>query len=136
MAAAAAKAAGGADRKALRDTVAKLKLDTIVGPLDWTKGPVRNVAKTPLVGGQWRRGGGPFKYELVITENKAAPEHVALPAIRVIGHLAQRQEEVLRRLRGGSREGWTVARLTRLELQGLVRATAAGYVTTRAGPVA
>ncbi|MEU8795017.1 hypothetical protein [Streptomyces sp. NPDC048643] len=45
-------------------------------------------------------------------EDKAAPEHVALPAIRVIGHLAQRQEEVLSRLRGGSREGWTVARLT------------------------
>ncbi|PIM67167.1 hypothetical protein CTU88_39935 [Streptomyces sp. JV178] len=45
-------------------------------------------------------------------EDKAAPEHAALPAIRVIGHLAQRQKEVLRRLRGGNREGWTVARLT------------------------
>ncbi|MFH8803809.1 hypothetical protein ACH4F6_30090 [Streptomyces sp. NPDC017936] len=45
-------------------------------------------------------------------EDKAAPEHVALPAIRVIGHLAQRQEELLERLRGGSREGWNVARLT------------------------
>ncbi|MFD4415434.1 hypothetical protein [Streptomyces sp. NPDC058476] len=45
-------------------------------------------------------------------EGNAAPEYVALPAIRVIGHLAQRQEEILRKLRGGSREGWTVARLT------------------------
>ena len=30
------------------------KLDTIVGHVDWTSGPVPNVAKTPLVGGQWR----------------------------------------------------------------------------------
>jgi len=71
-AAAAVRSAGGTDRKALRDTVAKLKLDTVVGPLDWGRGPVRNVAKTPLVGGQWRLGGA-FKYELIITENGAAP---------------------------------------------------------------
>ena len=72
VAAAAVKSAGGADRKALRDAVAKLTVDTIVGPLDWTRGPVKNVAKTPLVGGQWRLG-GPFKYELVLTENATAP---------------------------------------------------------------
>ncbi|MFD9586659.1 hypothetical protein ACFWBM_18450 [Streptomyces sp. NPDC059980] len=45
-------------------------------------------------------------------EAKATPEHVGLSAIDVIGHLACRQEEVLGRLRGGSREGWTLARLT------------------------
>lgn len=49
------------------------KLETIVGPIAWTgQGPFRNVAKTPLVGGQWRRGGA-FKYDLIVTSNETAP---------------------------------------------------------------
>lgn len=60
------------NRKKTRDMLSKMRLDTIVGPLDWTKGPVRNVAKTPLVGGQWRLG-GKHKYDLVITSNDLAP---------------------------------------------------------------
>jgi branched-chain amino acid transport system substrate-binding protein len=55
---------------ALRST----KLHTIVGPVAWDgKGPFKNVSKTPLVGGQWRRGGA-FKYDLVITSNETAPQ--------------------------------------------------------------
>ncbi len=54
--------------------MAATKLDTIVGTVDFSKGPVRNVAKTPLVGGQWRRTpAGPFKYDLRITSNAIAP---------------------------------------------------------------
>jgi branched-chain amino acid transport system substrate-binding protein len=50
------------------------RLDTIVGKVTWEGGPVKNVAKTPLVGGQWRRTpNGPFKYDLVIADNSAAP---------------------------------------------------------------
>jgi branched-chain amino acid transport system substrate-binding protein len=50
------------------------KLDTIVGNVAWGSGPVKNVAKTPLVGGQWRlTPNGPFKYDLLITDNSAAP---------------------------------------------------------------
>lgn len=50
------------------------KLDTIVGNVAWGSGPVKNVAKTPLVGGQWRlTPKGPFKYDLLITDNSAAP---------------------------------------------------------------
>jgi branched-chain amino acid transport system substrate-binding protein len=49
------------------------KLDTIVGTVAWGAGPVRNVAKTPLVGGQWRlTAGGRFQYDLLITDNSAA----------------------------------------------------------------
>jgi len=49
-------------------------LNTIVGPISWGKGPVKNVSKTPLVGGQWRlSAGGPYKYGLIITENTQAP---------------------------------------------------------------
>src|SRR3984893_8322483 len=68
------KRSGGAgQRGATLDALTKTNLDTIVGPIAWGKGPVKNVAKTPLVGGQWRRGGA-FKYELVITSNETAPK--------------------------------------------------------------
>ncbi len=55
------------------DAVTKTKLDTIVGPIAWGgPGPFKNVSKTPLVGGQWRKG-GKFKYDLVVVDNKTAP---------------------------------------------------------------
>lgn len=64
---------GPGQRDATLDAVTKTNLQTIVGPIAWGKGPVKNVAKTPLVGGQWRRGGA-FKYDLVITSNETAPQ--------------------------------------------------------------
>jgi branched-chain amino acid transport system substrate-binding protein len=54
---------------ALRST----SLETIVGTVDWSSGPVPNVAKTSLVGGQWRPG-TEFPYDLVIVGNDALPE--------------------------------------------------------------
>jgi branched-chain amino acid transport system substrate-binding protein len=58
--------------------IAETKLDTLVGPIAWGHGPVKNVAKTPLVGGQWRRTPeGPFKYDLVITSNSIARQVAA-----------------------------------------------------------
>ncbi|HWZ10903.1 MAG TPA: ABC transporter substrate-binding protein, partial [Xanthobacteraceae bacterium] len=41
----------------------------------------KNIAKTPLVGGQWRLRAGGNKYDIVITDNKTAPE------IPVGGHM-------------------------------------------------
>ena len=65
------------DPETLVKTIAATKLDTIVGPIAWGGDNLppfaaKNVAKTPLVGGQWRlkEGGG---YDLVITDNKTAP---------------------------------------------------------------
>ncbi|MFC0105934.1 ABC transporter substrate-binding protein [Kibdelosporangium aridum] len=66
--------AGSADATKLIDALKSLKTTTIVGPLDWTAGPVPNVAKTPLVGGQWRKSGGPHPYELVIVSNSKATD--------------------------------------------------------------
>ncbi|MFI9308823.1 ABC transporter substrate-binding protein [Streptomyces triculaminicus] len=43
------------DRYAVAAAVARMRLDTIAGPLDFTAGPTPNVALLPLVGGQWRR---------------------------------------------------------------------------------
>jgi branched-chain amino acid transport system substrate-binding protein len=54
-------------------TLSRLKTDTVVGPLDWTSGPVPNVAKTPLAGGQWRQNVDK-SYSLVVVNNKQNPE--------------------------------------------------------------
>ena len=54
--------------------IASTNLNTIVGPVAWGNGPVKNVAKTPLVGGQWRLSdGGKFPYELLVVNNETAP---------------------------------------------------------------
>ena len=60
--------------------ISALSLDTVVGPLDWTTGPVPNVAKTPLVGAQWRKGTD-YPYDLVIVANTQHPN------IPVAGHM-------------------------------------------------
>ena len=73
-AAAALDLAGGpGDPDALAEALAEVKLNSIVGAIDWSAGPVPNVAKTPLVGGQWRPGGA-HKYDIVITSNETAPD--------------------------------------------------------------
>ncbi|HKD31135.1 MAG TPA: ABC transporter substrate-binding protein [Xanthobacteraceae bacterium] len=65
------------DAKATLAAIAATNLETVVGKVAWNGANLppfatRNVAKTPLVGGQWRiKDGG--KYEIVITDNKTAP---------------------------------------------------------------
>ena len=70
VALAAFKKAGGKGPKALRDALRATDLDTIVGHVNFTKGPVPSVSKTPLVGGQWHKRGDGF--ELLIVENSQA----------------------------------------------------------------
>jgi branched-chain amino acid transport system substrate-binding protein len=60
------------DNKAILDAITKTDLATIVGPIKWAGQPVKNVSKTPLVAGQWQKTDKGF--ELVICENKTAPE--------------------------------------------------------------
>jgi branched-chain amino acid transport system substrate-binding protein len=75
VAVAALKSAGSTDGEAVVKALSSLKASTIVGDLDWTSGPVPNVAKTPLVGGQWRASnGGAHPFDLVIVSNSEAPE--------------------------------------------------------------
>jgi branched-chain amino acid transport system substrate-binding protein len=68
------RAASLDDRQAIVDAIKATKLDTIVGRLDWSAGPTANVAKTPLVGGQWRRGSGRYPFELMVISNAQHPE--------------------------------------------------------------
>jgi branched-chain amino acid transport system substrate-binding protein len=60
-----------------------MKTDSIVGPLDWNSGPVKNVTTTALVGGQWRRGGH-YPYELTIVSNKQHPEIPASGGVQAL----------------------------------------------------
>lgn len=46
------------DPAAIRDAIATTRYNSVVGPIDFSAGPVPNVAKTPLVGGQWQMQGG------------------------------------------------------------------------------
>jgi branched-chain amino acid transport system substrate-binding protein len=71
------RAGDPADGEAVARTISETRLDTLVGPIAWNGANLppfaaKNVAKTPLVGGQWRlkSGGG---YELVVVENATAP---------------------------------------------------------------
>ncbi|MGD9701964.1 MAG: ABC transporter substrate-binding protein [Acidimicrobiia bacterium] len=75
VAVAALVAAGSAEKEAVRDALPGLKVDTIIGTVDWTSGtPVPNVAKTKLVGGQWRAADTPTGYDLVIVDNTGNPD--------------------------------------------------------------
>jgi branched-chain amino acid transport system substrate-binding protein len=65
------RAGNGKDKAKVRDAIRSTNLNTIVGPISWGKGPVPNVAKTPLVGGQWVKG-KKYKYDLVIVNNQTA----------------------------------------------------------------
>lgn len=67
--------AGGTDKQAIVDAVSQMTIDTIVGTLDWKNGPYPNIAKSPLLGGQWLKDdSGQFTYDLVVKSNMLAPE--------------------------------------------------------------
>jgi branched-chain amino acid transport system substrate-binding protein len=58
------------DPKSILDAITATNYNSIVGPVRWAGGPVKNVSKTPLVSGQWQRKGNTF--DLVITQNETA----------------------------------------------------------------
>jgi branched-chain amino acid transport system substrate-binding protein len=60
------------DPQSILEAIRTTNLTTVVGPVNWAVGPVKNVTKTPLVAGQWQKQGD--KFELVVTANKHAPE--------------------------------------------------------------
>ncbi len=66
------------DRDDLAQAIAATALDTVVGRVEWGRENVpefarKNVSKTPLVGGQWRKQAD-GSFDLVIVENALAPE--------------------------------------------------------------
>ena len=79
------------DRQAMIDAIKATRMETIVGPVDWTgaQAEVPNVSRTPLVGGQWRRGTS-WPFELEIVSNTAHPEIPATSTLQPVAALQER----------------------------------------------
>jgi branched-chain amino acid transport system substrate-binding protein len=74
---AALKASGDPkNRAAVRDAIAGLDLNTIVGKVDFKNSKMKSVANTWVTMGQWHRSadGSKFPYELFVTNNVTAPQ--------------------------------------------------------------
>jgi branched-chain amino acid transport system substrate-binding protein len=76
------------DREAVRDAIAGLSLDTLVGAVNFRDSPIRSVAVTEMAMGQWRRErGGRFPFRLLITSNTTAPHIVPNAQMRLLSEL-------------------------------------------------
>jgi branched-chain amino acid transport system substrate-binding protein len=71
------------DKSAIVAAIKATTLNTIVGPISWAKGPVPNVTKTPLVGGQWGRVKTKEpRFDITIVSNRSAPSIPAAGKLR------------------------------------------------------
>jgi branched-chain amino acid transport system substrate-binding protein len=66
------------DPEAIVKAIQTTKLETLVGHIEWDGKNLppfaqKNIAKTPLVGGQWRLRDG-SRYDIVIVDNQTAPQ--------------------------------------------------------------
>jgi branched-chain amino acid transport system substrate-binding protein len=63
------------DKEAVAKALSTLSTTTIVGKVDFTSGPVANVAETPIIGAQWvkSKAGSKYPFDLVIVENATDP---------------------------------------------------------------
>ena len=59
------------DPASILEAIVATDYHSVVGPIKWSGKPVKNVSKTPLVAGQWRKRDNGF--ELVICEDATAP---------------------------------------------------------------
>jgi branched-chain amino acid transport system substrate-binding protein len=72
----ALKASGNPkDKAAVASAISKLKVETAVGLVDFTAGPVANCAETGLVGTQWlMEDGGKYPFKMEVTSNILIPK--------------------------------------------------------------
>ena len=63
------------DKAAVAKAIASLKAMTIAGRIDFTSGPVPNVATGPIIGTQWVKAppGSKFKLDYLVTEHATDP---------------------------------------------------------------
>jgi branched-chain amino acid transport system substrate-binding protein len=62
--------------EAIRDAILATDYHSMLGHVQWTGKPVKNVTKTPLVGGQWvkPKHSEKYKYDLLVVSNDTDPE--------------------------------------------------------------
>ena len=70
------------DPKAILAAINSTDLSTIVGPVNWSGKPVKNVTKTPLVAGQWQKG--PDGFNLLVTNNSTASQIPVTGKLRLL----------------------------------------------------
>lgn len=70
------------DAASIRDAIAATDYASVAGPVNFQTGPVPNISKTPLVGGQWQLVDG--KPSLVVVENGDHPEIATTGEMRLI----------------------------------------------------
>lgn len=77
------------DRKAVRDAIREMSLDTMVGKVDFKNSPIKSVAKTALVAGQWRRNSDSarFPFELQVVDNSLAKHIPVSEALKPLSQL-------------------------------------------------
>ena len=63
------------DADSIVEAITKTDLKTIVGPVNWSKGPVKNVCTTPVVAGQWQKTGD--RLDIAIVNSGESPEITA-----------------------------------------------------------
>jgi branched-chain amino acid transport system substrate-binding protein len=61
------------DPTSIRDAIAKTSYESIVGTINFGKGPFPNTCRTPLVIGQWQKG-KKFPFDLVNVDNSTSPD--------------------------------------------------------------
>ena len=54
--------------ESILDAIVATNYNSIVGHIQWTGQPIKNVCKTALIGGQWVRG-KKYKYDIDIVNN-------------------------------------------------------------------
>jgi branched-chain amino acid transport system substrate-binding protein len=72
-----------ADPASIVEAIKTTRLETVLGKVVWSSSPIKNVAKVPMVGGQWRQKDG--KFDLTICAN---PTSSAIPVADKLQPLA------------------------------------------------
>ena len=75
-------------RSPLKQAIANLSVDTVVGPVRFKDTPIKNVAVTSMAGGQWRKTkNGRFPFELLIVYNATAPQIPVEAELKLLSQL-------------------------------------------------
>jgi branched-chain amino acid transport system substrate-binding protein len=73
--------------ESILEAIRTTKLDTIMGSIQWTGQPVKNICRTPLVGGQWvRTPGKKFMYDLLVVNNENNKRISAQVPMKPVGY--------------------------------------------------
>jgi len=59
------KRAKAVEPDAIRESILATEYESIIGPLQWKKGPVPSVCTTPIVGGQYQEAGNGFDLKII-----------------------------------------------------------------------